>query len=160
MHKPTEPSPSPSSVEETAEPPVETTELGFAGIPHTEIPRAWRYVQTGVVELCEQSDGTFEARDVFKALLDKDMQLWILHQGEEYVGFIITQIIDYPQARACSIFMVHGKDRKKWLHFEAELDEWAKAQGCKIMESYARKGWLKVMGEEWKVSSTLVRKEL
>ncbi len=164
MHKQTEPLASASSAEaeeapeQGASPPED--ELQISGISRVDVPRVWRFVEAGVIEVCAQMDGTWTNRDVLKAVLDKTLQLWVLHQGGDYVGFVITQIIAYPQTKACLIFMVNGKDRKKWLHFEDYLGEWAKAQGCTILESYARKGWLKVMGEQWKVTSTLVRKEL
>ena len=68
------------------------------------------------------------------------MQLWLAYEkGIEAI--CVTEIVKYPQAKACRILIGTGKNRENWEHFEQTIGLWAKAQGCRLFEAFARNGW-------------------
>lgn len=106
-----------------------------------------------------RANGHWDIWSLISYLLAGSMYLWISMRDGEIEAALVARIVDYPRMRTLDIPFVGGKNRQHWLTHESELVEWAKANGCKRMEGYVRKGWLRVL-KDWKIQSTCIYKDL
>jgi hypothetical protein len=89
--------------------------------------------------------GRFSANDIKNELLIKQQQLWIAFDEIDTYGFVVTEIIQYPKMRVLIMHFTAGKDLVKWKDaMLVDLQDFAKFNDCKIIESYGRPGWAKV----------------
>ena len=104
--------------------------MNFTGVPAAKVPMHWERVRELVTKALDRSNGAMEAEDVLKALLRRDMQLWVAEGNGKPQAIAVTEIVDHPRQRACFIYLVAGIRRKDWLHYENVLAAWARERGC------------------------------
>lgn len=59
-------------------------------------------------------------------------------------ALVITEIVEYPQAKAINIFVACG-DLNDVMALQPTIDRFAKQHGCTTMHMRGRKGWRKVL---------------
>jgi hypothetical protein len=95
-------------------------------------------------------------------LLIKDQQLWVSFNAETKVimGFLITEVTEYPQAKMLTLHFTGGKDFKSWVPDGLpKIQKFARDNGCIKLESYGRAGWEK-MWKDYGYKKRLVFYEL
>lgn len=124
------------------------------GVAPADIERIWPdilpFVESGMKYL-----DRYGIDDIKTALLTSEMQLFVA-MTETIQGICITRIEVFPKCKVLNIFLVAGKDRNNWLHFDEVLSQWAKELGCKYLEAYCRRGWEKVL--DWKHTKSIMVK--
>ena len=87
------------------------------------------------LELASQyTYGRYSAKDIQDEMKDN-----------EIYGFVVTEIIEYPQMTTLMMHFTAGKELPKWKDLMLNtLRRFAKESNCKTIESYGRKGWGKV----------------
>lgn len=115
------------------------------GIPAHQVDEVWHEVRPWIDAACKTSRGKFDADDIRLGLLQRDDQLWIWRTPTSYaVG--VTRILIYPKQKVCSVRIATGRNRQEWQkECIAQLEAWAKSQGCDGMELQARPGWEKAL---------------
>ena len=104
-------------------------------------PRIESYLESAA----EYTYGRFKAQDIKDRLLISDQQLWIAFEDETIYGFVVTEILTYPQIKTLVMHFTSGKELPKWKDdMLKELKSFAKDFNCSIIESYGRRGWAKV----------------
>lgn len=99
--------------------------------------------------------------DIYALLLRRQLQLWVVRCGAETRACGVTRIEDYPRARVCGMLLVAGKEMDSWLHFDKDIEAWAREQGCTAMEGPGRRGWERVAAPlGWQPVWTVYRKML
>jgi hypothetical protein len=89
--------------------------------------------------------GRFSANDIKTDLLTKQQQLWIAYDSNEVYGFVVTEVISYPRLKVLIMHFTAGKKLLKWKDLMlSDLQDFAKSNGCKTIESYGRPGWAKI----------------
>lgn len=83
--------------------------------------------------------------DVLRNLASKRFLMWLIWDGEEIAGSVITELADTISGRICTIVFMGGKDRRRWLHLLKEIEDYARAEHCRAMRLYGRKGWKRVL---------------
>ena len=131
----------------------------LVGVPAAKVLGVWPLVADLVTKALDRSNGAMEAEDVLKALLRRDMQLWVVEGGGKPQAVGVTEIVDHPRKRACFIYLVAGIRREEWLHYENVLAAWAREQRCDFIETYARVGWKRVL-KDWIPAAVVLHKEL
>lgn len=101
-------------------------------------PKIYGILKTAV----DQNDG-FIMADVYQAISNGTMQLWIAADRSEIKGVGVTQIYNFPQKRNCLLLFTAGMEFDHWRHLLSDIERWAISQGCKDLEFYGRRGWLK-----------------
>jgi hypothetical protein len=99
------------------------------------------------LELASQyTYGRYSAKDIQDEMRTNEKQnLWIAYKDNEIYGFVVTEIIEYPQMTTLMMHFTAGKELPKWKDLMLNtLRRFAKESNCKIIESYGRKGWGKV----------------
>lgn len=127
------------------------------GIPHDKALALWPLVLPFVERYLEKSkEHRWNAQDLLAAVLERDMQLWVIDTEEGIETVVLTEILNYPRVRECNVFMISGKmtARDDWREVVEEVVAWAAASGCHYISSMARKGSEKVMG--WETRQTYI----
>jgi hypothetical protein len=122
---------------------------GIVAVPSVAIPQLWHLVEPFVLRCFNKSgEHRYSVGDVYSFLLERELQLWITHSDNDINLIVITQILNYPQAKECNIFMVCGTLPDDWQDILSDLVEWAKASGCTHASAMARRGFANHAGWE------------
>jgi hypothetical protein len=73
------------------------------------------------------------------------MQVWL--GGERRRAprvVVITELVNYPAHKGCVILLAAGREMSTWSHLIADIESWARAEGCRTIEIQGRKGWGRV----------------
>jgi hypothetical protein len=131
------------------------------GVPHDKVPAIWPHALPFVERYFEKSkEHRWNADDLLAAVLERDMQLWVILDGADIETVVLTEILNYPRVRECNVFMISGKmtAREDWREVVQEVVEWAATQGCHYISSMARKGSEKAMG--WETRQTYITRAI
>lgn len=115
------------------------------GIPHDGVDAVWPGIVERIRIACARSSGRFRADDILKSLLARDMQLWLAGRGSDVIAVAVTEIIVYPGLKACRVMMASGEDHPEWVGFIEDIGEWARQQGCGLIEAGVRRAYLRMM---------------
>ena len=114
-----------------------------------QVDSVWLMIKDYAQGAADYTYGRFTANDIRTGLKTKNQHLWIAHEDEKALGFVVTQISDYPQMRALIMHFTGGEDLPKWKEqMLEELQNYAYNNGCDIIESMGRKGWGRVFKED------------
>jgi len=140
----------------------EGTGGALLAIPKDQIPFIRTVVEPEIRRACARSDGRYDSADVLAALLAREMQLWLAVDATsgKTNAVCVTQIVNYPRERRCSLAFCAGKRPGLWLHHLDDIAEWAKAHGCAALELQGRPGWEKLLPAGWKRTHVLLRKRI
>lgn len=70
--------------------------------------------------------------------------LWIVWDGKGILAAAVTEIVQVPARKLCMITACAGRELHRWRHFIANLEAYAKTQGCDVMRVHGRVGWKSV----------------
>ena len=125
----------------------EERDLRGTGVPIDMIEGVWVKVQPWINKALEYGNGEYGIEDIYAALLDREMQLWMVYEmpNKNIVLALITQIITYPQKKSCRVVALGGESHLLWEKRLFILEEWAKSEGCSNVEAFVRSGLAKKM---------------
>lgn len=133
----------------------------LVGVPYWEAEARWPQVLPFIDQYFKKSEEhRWNANDLKTAVLERNMQLWIIETAEGIETVVLTELLNYPRVRECNVFMISGKmtARDDWRDCVEEVVVWAAAQGCHYISSMARRGSAKAMG--WDVRQTYIVRAL
>lgn len=121
-------------------------EPALISIPANALPNIWAKVQP-FLDLCaDGSSGKFKTRDIVRGIACGEFQLWgEATAEEEIIAIVVTRLVVYPQLKACELVGCTGRGREDWTDHLAYIEEWARRNGCHIMQPVARRGWERVL---------------
>lgn len=104
-----------------------------------------------LVIACSYSIGRFKAEDIIELIKTNQMQIWLAYNDDALDGFILTQILNYPQTMALRIFCLMGIEvegwRKfmmvinDWIPFVRQVEDWGKSLGCTLSQIECPATW-------------------
>ena len=71
--------------------------------------------------------------------------LWMTWNGRTVESAAATILINSEIGKVCIITVCGGSDIRRWLPLIAQIETYARAEGCKRVRIYGRKGWLHVL---------------
>jgi hypothetical protein len=119
----------------------------LVGIPPEAIDQVWPLIAARIEEACLTSRGKETAFDVRREVRYGERQIWVVWDGEgkDVLAVVVTQLINHPRKRTCRILICVGEERERWQHHISIIENWAKENGCRGMELFARPGWSRVL---------------
>lgn len=107
--------------------------------------QVWPLIEGYMDGAAKYTYGRFTTEDIKNGLSTNPQQLWIAYEGDKVYGAVVTEIITYPQTVALVMHFTGGVELPKWkAQMLKLLQDFGKANGCNIIESYGRAGWAKV----------------
>ena len=124
-----------------------------------------------LVIACSYSIGRFKAEDIIENIKLNRMQIWLAFDGDKLDGFILTQILDYPQTKALRILCLMGVGIEgwqkfmgaicDWIPFVRQVEDWAKGLGCTLSQIECPATWeLYLRDMNYKRGHVLLDREL
>lgn len=136
----------------------------ITGILADEVPSMFEAVAPMIQRAIDHSQGEFDLDDVYNFILDRDMQLWIVHElghEDEPIAVVVTEIGAFPRLTVCRVVITAGKGMQEWVHCLGTIEAWAKAHDCDKLETYCRPGIRKVMKPHgFELSYEVIHKDL
>jgi len=136
-------------------------------IPIQELEKVWGVVEKDIKNALAYSSQLTDSDFVYDLLKEGKFQLWILWDRKQklttnkYFGVVVTELIKRKFGKVCHIYIMTGRQRHKWQHLISEVENFAKEEGCKMMELIARPGWQKVLNLfDYKRTHVVLEKEI
>lgn len=131
-------------------------------IPPDSIEQTWPLVANWISDAIERSNGRHTVESTIDSLQKDLAQLWLAWDEEkkEAQAVAITQLVFYPSGMKVADFIIGtGKNKGMWKHLMTEMEDWAKAEGCGLIQLYCRKGWAREL-PSFKLSHVLLEKRI
>ena len=120
-------------------------------IPIEELDKVWSMVEKDIKSALAYSSQLTDSDFVYDLTKEGKFQLWVLWDKKQkitankYFGVVVTELIKRKFGKVCHIYIMTGRQRNKWQHLISKIEDFAKEEGCKMMELIARPGWQKVL---------------
>jgi len=125
-----------------------------------DLPGIWDEVKPFIDRALKHDYGRRIAEDFIAGITDGSQRLWYTqNETAEIDAIAITEILDYPRLRACSMVILSGVGMENWVHFEHEIRAWALEKGCQKLEGRPRPGMERAM-PEWKKTAIFMEIDL
>lgn len=128
------------------------------GIPHDQVNFYWQQVLPFIERALKESQGDYTSTDIYLALRERDMQLWVWVEKDQITSVLVTQILSYPEKNVCLLFLGAGDGIEYWKDDETVFS-WARDNNCQEAEIVGRKGWGRAL-DGWKETATHFRRAL
>jgi len=100
-----------------------------------------------------------EFADVEHAVLSGAQLLWLAADARAIWAAAVTQLSRANGEKFCTIVACGGRERARWLPLKAELEAFAKAEGCAAIRIHGRRGWAREF-PDYRLTRILLEKEL
>ena len=127
-----------------------------------EIDKVWPLAKELVHKACVRAGSFVNEEHIKKYCKEGTMQLWlVVTESNDVLCVCVTEIRKYPNYSICDTRIVTGKRYKDWFHYVDRIADWAKGQGCKKMEIFARPGYVPLFKQRGYLATHIqVEKEL
>ena len=136
-------------------------------IPIGELDKVWSLVEKDIKSALAYSGQLTDSDFVFDTTKEGKFQLWVLWDKnqkktiDKYFGVVVTEIIKRKFGKVCHIYIMTGRQRTKWQHLINKVEDFAKQEGCKMMELIARPGWQRVLNAfDYKRTHVVLEKKI
>jgi hypothetical protein len=119
-------------------------------IPPRLVDKSWRFIREYVEGCVKHMHRGYTSDDIFDALTRGEWSLSLVFAVEgghsHCLGFYSTCVVIYPQLRALRITALGGRELRRWKRAAMEaLGRLQEANRCERVESFGRKGWLRML---------------
>jgi len=123
--------------------------VNIALVPKKDFIPCFSAIHEYIEKSAKYTYGRFNADDIKQLILTTNKQLWVAYKGVQIYGFVVTEIVTYPQMKTLIMHFTGGVHFDKW-HDDiiSTLKRFAKDSGCKLIESQARLGWSKILKKD------------
>jgi hypothetical protein len=141
--------------------------MNLVRIPIQELEKVWSMIEKDIKSALAYSSQLTDSDFVFDLAKEGKFQIWVLWDKEQkitankYFGVVVTELIKRKFGKVCHIYIMTGRQRNKWQHLINEVENFAKEEGCKMMELIARPGWQRVLNLfDYKRTHVVLEKEI
>lgn len=129
-------------------------------VPREAMRAVWPHVSRRLLNIAENSHGEMTLESIARRLADKHWQLWVVSEKTNIVGCVVTEVsLADSGLKMCTIRACVGEDATRWQHLLDEVEQWAQANGCQKINTWARKGWARRL-PEYKLTHVMLEKVL
>lgn len=117
-------------------------------------PHVWQMLRKAIQKTDYGQFNTVE-EDVFsgRALL------WLAWKPPEIAAAVVTQLCANEKSHACYILACGGKRAKDWLPLMANIEAYARAEGCQKIRAVGRRGWIRLL-PDFRAPFVVIEKDL
>lgn len=97
---------------------------------------------------------------VLEDLLAEQMHLWLIFEERHLLAAFVTEIREYPTGhKIVRVLLLGGEGHERWSHLLAEVEAFARAEGCRGVELVGRPGWARVF-PDYRETERVLAKEV
>ena len=138
--------------------PTEPDAIQCICIDPAHVARVWPLV-SHLIRAAMRKGRISEFADVERAVLDGLQLLWVAADTSAIWAATVTQLSYANGEKFCTIVACGGRERARWLPLKAELETFAKAEGCAAIRIHGRRGWAREF-PDYRLTRILLEKEL
>jgi len=111
------------------------------------IPLVWHTVSHMVEMAIEHSNGELYLDDIYKRLLDNEMLLLTVSEGDRIIASLTVEKRDFPSGkRIMNVTTAGGADLHIWMEsVNRAIDDLAKEHECSEIYIIGRPGWMRML---------------
>lgn len=131
-------------------------------IPKDRIRDVWPIVANWIEGVASRS-GIWTVRGMVSRLESGESQLWLIWDDEAECALAAfgSRLFTGDNGRKfAEITWLTGKEMKRWRHLHDKFEEWAKAEGCYGVRHWARPGWERASGVDFKKTHVMLERVL
>lgn len=113
----------------------------------------WPYAREFILSAIKRTDLS-DPQDIEYDILNGDQLLWLAINAK-----IKAAASTHLANNVCTITACGGEDMNEWLPLFAQIEQYAKNEGCKSVRIYGRKGWQRVL-ENYHVKHVILERAL
>lgn len=136
-------------------------------IPSKELDKIWGLLEKDIRKALIYSGQLTDSDFVFENAKENKFQIWVLwdkskhNPVDKYFGVVVTEIIQRKLGKVCHIYIMTGRQRHKWQHLVSKIEDFAKLEGCQMMELIARPGWKRILNNfGYKMTHVVLEKQI
>jgi hypothetical protein len=136
-------------------------------IPIEELDKVWGIIDKDIRNALAYSGQLTSSNFVLQKSKEGKFQVWILWDKtkptppEKYFGVVVTELIKRELGKVCHIYIMTGRQRHKWQYLVHKIEDFAKEEGCQMMELIARPGWKKILDHyKYKMTHVVLEKKI
>lgn len=118
-----------------------------------EVHQIWPYAGAMIRAAIERTDLS-DFADIERDVLSGDQLLWLAVSDR-----IEAAATTHLSRNVCTLTACSGHHRERWLPLFAQIEKYAKDEGCKAMRIYGRRGWERVL-DGYHVEHVVLEKDL
>jgi GNAT superfamily N-acetyltransferase len=120
----------------------------------------WPLIGDFIAGVARRSGGLWTVPGMVRRILSAEIQLWVATEDETVFAIAGTLVFKADNGEKwCEILFATGRERRRWQHLLAGIEDWARSEGCARMRSIARVGWARVY-PEYRQTHALIEKGL
>ena len=103
------------------------------------LPLVWGWLQKAI-----ERSGDWTFAELFNGIFDGQFVMWVAaDDGGNLRAVGVTQLTEPP--RTCNVLAVGGNAEGKWPELMAQIESYARSEGCVRLRLSGRKGWARVL---------------
>ncbi len=122
------------------------------------VDRVWPLV-SHLIRAAMRKGRISDFADVERAVLAGKHLLWVAADTRAIWAAAVTELTRPNGEKLCTIVACGGRERARWLPLKAELEKFAKAEGCTAIRIHGRRGWAREF-PDYRLTRILLEKEL
>ncbi len=129
-------------------------------VPPEHFPYIWD-VAAPMIEAVVSEHADYSADEIVQKLKVGSAQLWMIYFDGSPVGVVVTQLRPYIGGLFCEVALLHCVHNDGWRVLAAELEQWAKQQGCNKMKHECRPGFSKPLkADGYRLTQVVLEKDI
>jgi hypothetical protein len=110
------------------------------------VSKTWPHVMRLINSAFVHGNADSTPADIREDLEAGRSLLWIVWSGTEIIAAATTELINLKnKGKVCLLTTCAGRDLRKWERFIADIERFAKEEGCDYLRFYGRSGWARVL---------------
>lgn len=113
----------------------------------------WQFARP-LIKSAIDATGLSDFADIENDVLSGNQLLWLAVSDH-----IEAAATTHLSRDVCTLTACGGHNRERWIELRKQIEAYAKAEGCKCVRLYGRKGWERVL-EDYRVEYIIMEKAL
>ena len=130
-------------------------------VPPSDVTKLWGKVEPLITKALKHNHGELISSDILELLLQRRQLLWIGFEDNDIHSALVGEFITYPRKKAFRVITwstKSGYHYEEWMELFNKIENFARLNGCSVMEAWTRKGLAKKLN--WNHSYSVVVKQL
>lgn len=132
--------------------------MNLACIDPAQVGYFWPHVEP-LLRPAIEDVGLSDFEDIARDILTGRDLVWIAANSTEIKAAAATALQRIGEHKICILVACGGHDMQDWLPLMQQIEEYAKAEGCKSMRIYGREGWLRAL-DGYQKKAVVIEKDL
>lgn len=132
-------------------------------VPKERLFEVWHSLTPYLKDLEGITKGRMDVDDVLMDALSGDSKIWLIYSPSKRQTYAVavTKVIQYSKTKSVLMEFCSGTDRHLWFaKAESSLVEYAKSVGADMVEALGRKGFIKLLGDDWASEHVILTKRI